>query len=140
MMRKKIFRKNVAKFVAIVLLLCCLNNTLSIGASAITPRWTSIATIDLCMGFDGSHGNVSASIIKQNTATSVEGTVTLYELVDGEWEYIDEWYNIRNRGTLVISGDFTCVSGVTYRAVLVVTAYTGTIPENETIEYIDICP
>ena len=139
MLRKKTSKKSAIKLITITLLLCYLTNLLSIVSIAITPRWTSIATIDLCIGFDGSHGNVSAVISKQSTATSVEGTVTLYELVDDEWVYIDEWYNSRSRGTLVVSGDFTCENGVTYKAVLVVTAYTGTSAESETVEYIDQC-
>ena len=140
MLRKKTSRKNAIRFLTTTLLLTFFVNLLSIGSIAVTPRWTSIATIDLCIGFDEPHGNVSAVISKQSTATSVEGTVTLYEMVDDEWVYIDEWYNSRSRGTLVVSGDFTCESGVKYKAVLVVTAYTSTAAETETVEYIDYCP
>ena len=42
--------------------------------------------------------------------------------------------------TLAVGGDFACESGVTYKAVFVVTAYTGTTPETETVEYIEECP
>lgn len=140
MLRKKTSRKNAIRFITTTLLLTFFVNLMSIGSIAVTPRWTSIATIDLCIGFDGTLGNVSAVVTKQSTATSVEGTVTLYELVDDEWSYVGEWYNSKSRGTLVVSGDFACQSGVTYKAVLVVTAYTGATPETETVEYIDECP
>ena len=140
MLRKKISKKCTIRFITTTLILCCFVNLLSIESIAVTPRWTSIATIDLCIGFDQTHGNVSAVISKQSTANRVEGTVTLYELVDDEWVYIGDWYNSKTRGTLVVSGDFTCESGVKYKAVLVVTAYTGTSAETETVEYIDQCP
>ena len=140
-MAKKLLLKRIISITLTLALITCFSvNTFSIDANAITPRWTSIYSIDLCIGFDGTLGNVSAVVIKQSTATSVEGTVTLYELVDEEWSYVGEWYNSKSRGTLVVSGDFACQSGVTYKAVLVVTAYTGAIPETETVEYIDECP
>lgn len=140
MLRKNTSRKNAIRFITTTLLLAFLVNLLSIGSIAVTPRWTSIATIDLCIGFDQTQGNVSAVISKQSTANRVEGTVTLYKFVDDEWVYIGDWYNSKTRGTLVVSGDFTCESGVTYKAVLVVTAYTGTSAETETVEYSDQCP
>lgn len=140
-MKQNITLKRFISFtLAFALTICFSVNAFSIGVNAISPRWISIYSIDLCIGFDGTLGNVSAVVTKQSTATSVEGTVTLYELVDDEWSYVGEWYNSKSRGTLVVSGDFACQSGVTYKAVLVVTAYTGTTPETETVEYIDECP
>ena len=140
MMHKKTFPN--CKVVALVLALIIgfSANLFTIEANAITPRWTSIYSIDLVMSFDGSEGNVTGTSSKQSTATRIEGTVFLYELAEDDWIYIGEWYNSRSRGTLAVSGDFTCESGVTYKAVFVVTAYTGSIPETETVEYIDTCP
>jgi hypothetical protein len=92
------------------------------------------------MSFDGNDGNVSGLASKQSTATTIEGTIYLYKLVDNDWVYVNEWYKGHPRGTLAISGDFACESGVTYKAVFVVTAYTDNIPESETVEYIEQCP
>lgn len=140
MMHKNTSFKFISGFLMVALLLVLSTNFVVIQGNAITPRWVSIFSIDLCMSFDGSDGNVSGVAIKQSTATSIEGTVTLYELVDDEWIYIDEWYNSKSRGTLGVSGDFVCESGVTYKAVFVVTAYTDSTPESETVEYIEQCP
>ena len=109
-------------------------------ANAVTPRWIGILSIDLNMGFDGNVGRVDGIARKQTTASQIEGTVYLYKLVGDDWIYVDEWYDSKTRGTLAIGGDFACESGVAYKAVFVVTAYTGTTPETETVEYIDECP
>ncbi len=139
-MMSKNAKKVVSRILSVSLLLCMAISILSISAFAVTPRWVSINSIDLNIAFNGERGNALGSASKQSTANKIEGPLTLYELVDGEWEYIDEWYNSRTRGTLAVSGDFTCESGVTYKAVFVVTAYTGTASETETVEYIDTCP
>lgn len=112
----------------------------AVPSSAVTPRWTSILSIDVNWAFDGNEGTVSCSASKQTTATRIEGTLYLYEFVGDDWVYIDEWYNSRSRGLLVVSGDFACKSGVTYKAEFVVTAYTGTTPETETVVRTRVCP
>lgn len=137
-MDKKISKSTLS--VSTVLLFIIFVNLMITPTKAIIPRWTSIFSIELCMSFDGSDGNVSGLASKQSTASTIEGTIYLYKLVDDEWIYIDEWYKGHPRGTLAISGDFVCESGVTYKAIFVVTAYTGTVPESETIEYVEQCP
>lgn len=110
------------------------------SANAVTPRWASILSIEVSMGFDGEDGTVSGIARKKSTATRIEGTVYLYELDGSEWIYVGQWYNSKSLGTLAVSGTFACESGTTYKAVFVVTAYTGSTPETETVEYIEQCP
>lgn len=140
MMQKNKAKKFFTFTLTIALILCFSTGIFAIEINAVTPRWTNIVSINLAISFDGNEGNVSAIVVKQSSATSVEGTVTLYELVDDQWVYIDEWYNSKSRGTLVVGGDFVCESGVTYKAVFVVTAYSGSTPETATEEYIAECP
>lgn len=135
MAQKNYFRNVVSLILTLVLIA-----SFAVNIKAATPRWANIHSISLVITFDGSNGNASGVAIKQSTETKIEGTLYLYELIDDDWEYIDEWYNSKTRGTLGVSGDFTCESGVTYKAVFVVTAYTGTTSETETVEYIDTCP
>lgn len=135
MVQKNYFRKVVSLVLTLVLI-----SSFAVNINAATPRWANVHSISLVITFDGSNGNASGVAIKQSTETRIEGTLYLYELIDDDWEYIDEWYNSKTRGTLAVSGDFTCESGVTYKAVFVVTAYTGTASETETVEYIDTCP
>ena len=139
-MKKKIILKQFISVLITVAVLFYLSFSFAAPANAVTPRWASILSMDLSMTFDGNEGSVTGAAMKQSTATKIEGTVYLYELDGDDWIYIDEWYNSKTRGTLGVGGDFTCESGVTYKAVFVVTAYTGTTPETETMEYIDVCP
>ena len=139
-MKKDNLKKIASAFLAAMLLFSCTACVFVTNALAVTPRWASILSIDLVMGFDGNEGTVTGAASKQSTASQIEGTVYLYKLVGDDWIYIDEWYNIKTRGTLAVGGDFACESGVTYKAVFVVTAYTGTTPETETVEYIEECP
>lgn len=139
-MNTKIIKKNA--FVCLVTMLLFSWSVCFFGTNvgAVTPRWASILSIDLVMGFDGNEGTVTGIASKQSTASKIEGTVYVYKLVGDDWIYVDEWYNSKTRGTLAVEGTFSCESGVTYKAVFVVTAYTGTIPETETVEYIRQCP
>ncbi|MBE6534615.1 MAG: hypothetical protein E7678_06600 [Ruminococcaceae bacterium] len=133
-------KKLISLIVTVALLLCFSTNTFSLGISAVTPRWVSISSMELNIVFDGNYAVATGLASKQSTATSIEGTVTLYKLVDDEWVYMDEWYNYRTRGTLAVSGEFSCESGVTYKAEFVVTVYTGTFAETETTEISKRCP
>ena len=105
----------------------------------VTPLWVSIRDVGLDIIFDGSEGIASATARKQSASNLIEGTLYLYELVDGEWEYIDEIYNSKAVGTLSLDIFFDCTEGVTYKAVLTVTAYTNGVGETETFEHIETC-
>ncbi len=140
MLKKKFSKKYVRICLATVLLISCLASVCGIYAAAVTPRWVSILSMEVDMVFDGNEGEALGIATKQSTASKIEGTVYVYKLVGEDWIYVDEWYNSKTRGTLAVGDTFPCESGVTYKAVFVVTAYTGTTPETETVEYIETCP
>ena len=137
---EKIIKKVVPVCLAAILLCSFSVYLFATSVSAATMRWSSIFSIDLVMGFDGNEGTVTGIASKQSAASKIEGTVYVYKLVGNDWIYVDEWYNSKTRGTLAVEGTFYCESGVTYKAVFVVTAYTGTTPETETVEDIRQCP
>lgn len=139
-MKNNTFKKSVSALLVVVLLSYFSICLFAFSANAVTPRWTSIFSIEVSMGFDGDEGTVSGIARKKTTATKIEGTVYLYELDGDEWIYVDEWFYSKSVGTLAVSGTFACESGNSYKAVFVVTAYTGNIPETETVEYIEQCP
>ena len=112
----------------------------ALSCTAVTSRWVSINSMDVDMAFVGNVGNASGTAGKQSTATSIEGWLTVFELIDGEWEEVDQWYSCRTRGNLGISGDFVCQSGKSYKAKFEIVVYTGTATEEETIEVIKTCP
>lgn len=140
--KNKTFKILVATLLSAVMLLGS-----SIGVAAadnrddeIMPLWTSISTIELDIAFSEDLGNALGAATKQSTASAIEGTLVLYKWVDNDWEYVNEWYNYRARGTLIVSGDFTAEPGVTYKAEFTVTAYTGGVGETETVECSKTCP
>lgn len=137
------FKKSVLAMMLLVVLLCsfCVNVSAYEGSEiTITPRWVSIYSIDLDLAFDDEGGTVAAIATKKSDASLIEGRLYLYKLVNGEWVYIDEWYKSKAIGTLGISGNFISESGVTYKGVFTVTAYTNGVPEMETVEYTETCP
>ena len=107
--------------------------------TTVQPRWTSIATMDLCMSFVGSDGNVSASARKQSTASHIVGTLYLYKWNGSYYEYMDEVSGSKTVGTLALSIDFVCEKGVQYKGVLTVVAYTDNIGECESVYYCETC-
>ena len=139
-MMKKIIKKVVPVCLAAILLCSFSVYLFATSVSAATMRWASILSMEVVMTFDGNEGIVTGVASKQATASKIEGTVYIYKLVGDDWIYVDEWYNSKTRGTLGVEGIFYCESGVKYKAVFGVTAYTGTAPETETVEYIRQCP
>jgi hypothetical protein len=119
-------------------------SVVSIGAEApapaVTPRWTSISHISLDMAFnDENVGTATGTARKKTGASMIEGTIYVYELVDDEWVYIDEAYGSKSVGSLGVYVTFPCESGVTYKTVFTVTAYTNGVGETETVEYVKVC-
>ena len=142
-MKVNYFKKSMLVVMLLVALLCsfCVNvSAYEDSKTTITPRWVSIYSINLDMAFDEEGGTVAAVATKKSGASLIEGTLYLYKLVNGEWVYMGEWYRSKAIGTLGISGDFVSESGVTYKGVFTVTAYTNGVPETETVEYSKTCP
>ena len=107
--------------------------------TTVTPRWTSIFTMDVDMSFVGSAGNATGSARKQSTASHIVGTLYLYKKVGSSWVYMDEVSGSKTVGTLGLSIDFVCETGVQYKAVLTVVAYTNDIGERESISCLKTC-
>ena len=114
--------------------------TLPSQGTPITPLWNSIDCAELEIFFDGTTGVVRGKAIMKPTASSIEATVALYYLSNGEWYYVDEWYSRVTEGTLLIAETFDAVRGVTYKAIFDIYAYTGNIPEYAGYEYEKTCP
>lgn len=106
----------------------------------VSPQWTSIANMHVSMSFYENEGNATGIARKQSTADVIVGTLYLYKWNGSTYEYITEVSGSKTVGTLGLSIDFEAESGVQYRAVLFVVAYTNDIGEAETIEYLETCP
>lgn len=139
-------RKSVKLIVSAVLLAAlmsalCVN--IFAGNDLIAPQWNSIVSANVDIEFDGNVGRVAGVAKKQFTATALDAYLYVYKLVEDEWVYVDGWYDLSFDGMLEMDKTFTGVSGVTYKAEFIVTAYTGGFkknPETATVERIKVCP
>ena len=135
-------KKKLLKMLSIIIMAALLAIPTSVQAEELVPLLDNINTLDVDMGFDGTAGNVSGGVTRQAGVVRMEGTITLYEKVDNQWSFVDEWSGTTTRKSLGISGDFIAVSGREYKAVMTVTAYRneGTLEETVTNEIIRTCP
>lgn len=135
-------KKNLLKMLTIILMTALLAIPISTQAEEIVPLLDNINTLDVDMNFDGTTGYVAGGATRQTGVVRMEGTITLYEKINNQWSFVDEWSGSTTRKTLGISGDFTAVSGREYKAVMTVTAYRneGTLEETVSHDVIRTCP
>lgn len=108
---------------------------------AVEPLWESIGYTSLDTTFKDTSGNSLGVAGKKSTATSIEGTLTVYKQVGSSWVFVGSDSGSRNTlGSLILSVDFVCQSGVTYKSIMTITGYTGTSAESETFEVVKTCP
>ena len=132
--------KKPLKIVLTVLMTVALLIPTSVSAFAALPpddgkvelQWTSISSMNVEMAFNGDASNATGTARKQTTATSIEGTVTVYKLVGDTWEFVADAYKSTTRVTLA-------ESGYTYKAEFEVTAYTNGTPESHTATWTEVC-
>ena len=110
-----------------------------IQEDTVSPRWTSIAAMDVDMSFVGTQGNASATARKQSTAEEIVGTLYLYKWNGSYYEYMDEVSGYKTVGTLGLSIDFVAEVGVQYKALLEVVAYTDGHGEYDSMTYYLTC-
>lgn len=139
--------KKPLKIVLTVLMTVALLIPTSVSAFAALPpddgkaelQWTSISSMSVDMVLDGSASNAVGIARRQSTASSIEGTVTVYKLVGDTWEFVADAYNSTTRVSLGVSVDFEAESGYTYKAEFEVTAYTNGTPESHTATWTEVC-
>ncbi len=113
----------------------------TINDDVLVPYWNYMSSITLSMSFSSNTGIVSVNVTRYPGITSkIEGTLTIYEKVNGNWISIDS-NDYSSSGNLSFDYDFPAKSGVTYKAELDVTSY-GKDGHNETAstEKIKTCP
>lgn len=139
--------KKPLKIVLTVLMTVALLIPTSVSAFAALPpddgkaeiQWTSISFMNVDMLLDGSDSLASGTARRQTTASSIEGTVTVYKLVGDTWEFVTDAYKSTTRVSLVVSAYFEAESGYTYKAEFEVTAYTNGTPESHTVSWTEVC-
>ena len=140
--------KKTTRIIAILILTLalCIGSSVNtfataIEAASVQPRWTSIGSVSHDITFsDAGNGNAYGVAKRQSTATSISATLTVYKKVSFAYIYIDSVSGTETVGNVILSIDFPCTSGRTYKSELTVTAYTGSDAETETFEVKRTCP
>lgn len=140
-------RNNAIKAIISLTLVIIMVYSLTVPAFAaqkedttVQPRWTSISYMEVLIGFADGTGYVTGVARKQSTASHIVGTLYLYKWNGTEYEYMDEVSGWKTVGTLGLEIAFEAESGVQYKGVLLVVAYTDNVGESETITYYKTCP
>ena len=102
-------------------------------------RWTNLSSINVDIVFNNGEGSANGLAIKKNTAESVEGTLDLYQYVNGSWILIDSKTQSTTRNSLGMSIDFPAISGTKYKAVFSVTAYSSGFSESASLVSTKTC-
>lgn len=106
----------------------------------ITPYWNYMDSIEVDVNFSSNTGKATATITRiYGVTTSLEATLSVYKKVGSDWTFIDSTSGSSTR-TLGLELDFNAESGVTYKAVVDVTAYGNGGSETDTAEKIKTCP
>ena len=142
-MKRNNLIKTIISLSLAIIMLCSVSVPVfaaKVPEETVSPRWTSISYMHVDMSFVGSEGNASGIARKQSTSEVIVGTLYLYKWNGSTYEYITEVSGRKTIGTLGLSIDFEAESGVQYKAVLSVIAYTNDIGESERIECFKTCP
>ena len=104
----------------------------------IAPCWSYMEAVDIEFNFFNSTANLLVERRSQVT-TKIEGTITVYKKVGNKWIYVASNSGSSTR-TLSVDVEFDAVSGVTYKAVAEITAYSANGSEPGTSSKIATCP
>jgi hypothetical protein len=120
--------KKIVSVLSLVALVVCLMapSVCMASSNGITPRWTGVMDVNLAFNFYGTEGEAAFSSTKDSSTTKLEGVVTIYQWVNGQWVYVDSASKSTTRATLGIGLVIDGISGVRYKMEAKVTAYSGT--------------
>lgn len=104
----------------------------------IAPQWDYINNIVINFNFIKNKATVTVSRQTQAT-TKLDATITIYKKVGNNWTYVTSNSGSNSR-SLCVEVEFDAVSGVTYKAVADVTAYSANGSETATESRIETCP
>ena len=146
----KIFEKQMSEVNMKKLLSIILGLSMLIGISAgiyaaqpatNSPQWTNISTMVSGLSFSGTNGTASGSVDAKSGVTKIEGTLTVFRWSGNSWVYVNS-----NSGTtttddyLILSVNFSGISGVEYKSVFHVAVTRNGIVETEDKYNYDTCP
>lgn len=113
---------------AILMLTCLASSVLAVGIVPIEPLWDNVNRVSCEISFDGTEGTVYCDITAVSSATSISGTLTLYE----SGHEIDSWDIDSDLPFITINESFTGIKGRTYKLELDVVVTANGSPETIT--------
>ena len=100
--------------------------------NTVQPRWDTINTLTSNFGFSGADGCASGVCVRKTGVTLLEGTLKVYEKVNGSWVYLTEASKSVTVGSLGITVHFECKYGAEYMSEFTVTGYKNGVAETAT--------
>ena len=104
--------KKVMKTIVLAILMvsCLASSVLAVSIVPIEPLWDNVNRIACEISFDGTEGTVYCDITAISSATSITGTLTLYE----SGREINSWDIDSDLPFVTINESFTGTKGRTY--------------------------
>ncbi|MBQ8397849.1 MAG: hypothetical protein IJX53_06605 [Clostridia bacterium] len=136
---KRIISFVLAVLITSMLVIPTLAATVTPGET-VSPYWSNMSSIIVEVSFPNGTGSATVDVGRVfGVTTSIEGTLTVYEDVDGEWVFVDSvsGSSVRSLGLELY---FNATSGTTYKAVADITAYSSTGSESDSISDTETCP
>lgn len=124
-------RKFSALFMVMVLLISLAVNTYAALPETVEPLWDNISDITNKFYFYGTSGGARGTVAGKDGATSIAGTLAVYEETDYGWLLIGSDSGSTGGSTLYLSVSFTPESGTNYKSVLNVSVTIGNSTESE---------
>lgn len=106
----------------------------------VSPYWNYMNSIEVDLNYSGNIGTATATITRIfGVTTSIEATLSVYKKNGSDWIFVDSISGSSTR-TLALELDFDAESGVTYKAVVDVTAYGNGGSETDSASRTKTCP
>lgn len=137
-------KKVLAVIVSLVMVITC---CISINAAFvpfendIMPMWENISIIKNSISFNGTSGTATGYVCGDSGTTSISGTLKVYKQTSsGAWSLVGYDSGTSTSISLLLTANFTAVSGTYYKSVLTTTVYINGVGESETSTSYKTCP
>lgn len=115
-------------------------NAAVVPSDEIMPLWDNISSLRNSIVFNGTQGTVSCEVLG-DAGTTVTGKVKVYrQTSSGAWSYVGAKSGSSTTRSLILSMDFTAVSGAYYKSVLTVTVTKNGVAEEASKTSYKTCP
>ena len=135
-------KKSISLILTLVMFLSMgiYTNAATVPESDIMPLWDNISSLTNAFSFSGSIGTVDSEIYG-DAGTTVTGNLKVYrQTSSGSWSLAGYDSGSSDTRSLVLTANFSAVSGAYYKAVLTATVYKDGVGETATRTSYKTCP